>query len=642
VADPQKIGIKTYVGNPHDTNGDCLLGRDELHDLAESDRTSGATLGCFNQAASLGQGEHDVVETFLSLDIDDREKLYQNSSSSERSGFLNMVKRWSPGLVDELRKESRSRDAGDVGDADQTQNIPGELEALKEAGAEIRFDNDVYIITGSNVPLPNGATLQEGEIRYASEDGTWFVAGGERALVSGVSMEPSTEPTAVFFESGYSYENSNYVIIDVNKKQVEVKGVMDWSDVSFHEGNPFTPVNGADKLVVRTIGGDGVLIRARDDDGLIPEINVRGAALAYIENGSNHFRIDKDSQGAELGFYKSSGDSKDKDVSTDVPVEIVVTNASGEPVPVKAKDMFKDSILGRGMSIVSNNYGQVGFKAPEDTIVPFKGFPPHDAALKLDQNGEITLDDFNEYCASRGASHIRYTGIADSTRIKQAIDSLDTLSTPMLRSLKGVDFPDPAVFSKGRKKAAYASSDGVIHLKKGRLDLPTFYHECAHIHHMHIQKTRGDSFDAKWIALGGDIYGKYVKEGMKTDDADDFSYVWHDAPEFDEKKFEADPFNYYNEYENKYSRSARYGCVRPYGASKPYEPEEAKTLEDVATYVGQFWRDPGFFEPLIDSSHPDYDPEWGPVYAGKLKLLIDEGFIPIERVPAWMTTVLYS
>lgn len=163
----------------------------------------------------------------------------------------------------------------------------------------------------------------------------------------------------------------------------------------------------------------------------------------------------------------------------------------------------------------------------------------------------------------------------------------------MRASIKGVDFPEKWE-SVGD---AYATHDGVIHLKRKTFNIPTFQHECAHILTFSLESggsANDTSFESRWRTVAGEVYGRYVVPDTEYS----INPGWSD---------------------NGVDNGPRHGCVRPYGAKNFYE--------DVATFVEKVWGNPDFFSSLIDPKSSQYEPR----YKQKLNLLLEYGFITQEQ-----------
>ncbi|MCX5751327.1 MAG: hypothetical protein NT099_06645 [Candidatus Saganbacteria bacterium] len=487
--------------------------------------------------------------------------------------------------------------------------------AEKLGSAQIELKDGVLKIAGKGLKLSNGVVLDEGTISF--KDGKWYVAKGEKAVISGVKISDRVpmgerEEDVLLFFDGKEHPNSGaYLSLNVLGKQLIIGGAKAGQLVaSFVANNPFVTIEKHDDVEIELYGQAVVTVVDRTSQDLIPKLMVKGEnGTAIIRNGWIEANITHRGEVA-IELIGESGKRYQKEWerrpltywSSGTPLDVMVLDAQNQSVlPLKVKDGY--SLVKKGYRLILNNYGQAGFlNGDQQTSVGSASseFPPFKITASLSEN-------IQEYYPGGilGKFGIPVTNhnwgfVNDSSNIKNAIDYLNVLSPQARKSIKAMGFPSEDWFAEKVKKdsdivGAYALySERSVNLKKPGLSLPAFCHEVAHLLIFDLRDS-GSDFEKKWTEAAGEVYGeKHVRYPDKGFPA----YTWKESGTDGEPK---------------------YGCVRAYGCKE--------FGEDVATFVEQVVKDPRFFAPLLDHKSKQYDPR----YEQKLILLRDYGFITEEQ-----------
>lgn len=447
------------------------------------------------------------------------------------------------------------------------------------------------------VHLPGGATLEQGELRVRG--GSLTIQPHTTVIVNGLKIENSGDnECALFFNrdeanNAGKFSTKNHIVIDLAAGVLAIRGTtaIKMPVITFLRNNPFVPIENSDEVCIKVNGSQSVLIENRSAAGLIPRITVQDTGTfesdgkVTIINGwpkitvtsSGEAQVDRDQN-----FRVASNDRK----ISGAPFEIRVKGRGGQDLKISLRSMGK---VQEGGALILNNYGEIGVldAGRSDGRVSPSGYAPFLATTSLVHNTkEYTIDDFHAMYPN-----IELTGEIDSQTIRQMIDYLATLPSSLVNVLAGIDLPSDQdwAYKNNDKVAAYATRDGVIHIKRDTCNLAHFQHEGAHVL-TYYYENHSPGFLTGWNRISGNVYGgRDLPPGSSKET---LPQTWADG-----------------------SSGPRNGLVRPYGAIDVYE--------DIATFVEKYNEDPSFFNELIDPASQKYDAR----YAQKLGLLKTYGFI---------------
>ena len=155
MAGSSEIGLKIYIPEDHqyDTNEDGRLGPSELEDIAGQTECSEAkyeSLAVFNRAidaAKTSQDVDEIVSVFNTLSQTSQNRFFCHALfRSDR--FIEQLQIVEPGTAQNLHIVSQ----------------------LRRDGAAVVYDGEAFKISGENIPLPEGATLNSGTVSFNAKE----------------------------------------------------------------------------------------------------------------------------------------------------------------------------------------------------------------------------------------------------------------------------------------------------------------------------------------------------------------------------------------------------------------------------------------------------------------------------------------
>ena len=354
----------------------------------------------------------------------------------------------------------------------------------------------VFKIRGSSMPLPNGAVLQSGTVSF--KNGVWFVAKGDKAVINGVQI--ITEDSGIqwrvdlFFDGKEHRASERYVSFDISQKIVVIgsKARDNNTVVSFLNSNPFIPIDPNDDVRIEAKGAV-MTVKSRKINGLIPKITIKamnGEGVATINNGWIQAGIAAKGI-VSLSLGRGGHHNLSSQSATTAPFEVVLLDGVGNPKKLKGYKPRLDTnssekVILDGYHLIFNNYTQVGILPLGSTArkTHIKGFVPFKVDMSLAANTKrYTTNDFHVLYPK-----IKLSGHIDATNVKLSIDYLRSLPSKVRKSIRGVDFP-----TKWKSYGdAYATGDGVIHMKRNTFDMPFLMtsEKAANIIYESLQKEK--------------------------------------------------------------------------------------------------------------------------------------------------------
>ena len=512
----------------------------------------------------------------------------------------------------------------------------------------MRIFGDTY--KGKDFQLNNlhvrGTIIQLGKNAYRKTGDSWVET-------EGMIIKPDknfNSEVDIYFDG--KEHSGNYVSLSKEKRNLiissdEKKRI----DIYFTKENNILRIGENGQFNIDSLSNNKIIIKNRDDEGLIPQmtmISKEKSEGCFIDNGAKTIELDEgkvkirggnraDMESTPLSLILQDGNGNNLIGTEKEPKKYIMSNFNEiGAVPLKETEGiiedydYSPGKISERMSYAYHKYTVREFNEKFPNI-KIEGNAVNSLTVKKmmdnldhmppairDSMKEITISDNLEFrnvycpqfagaCASPGKIHLTTSQMEESTFYHEAAHTLtfnlEQNKDKMVQSA-ATYFKQEALTKINQEVGGRYNPDDLKVLDNGELyigwrygndkekDVNTKLDSILKEYNNEIKTAvEGKSFEEKWKAVAGDVYGRNIEQDPKT-----FAVIWKDS---------------------KSQEGSAHGCVKAYGCYTFYE--------DVATFVENIYRNPEAYLKLMESPEKD-------IYFKKLKLLEQNKFITPEML----------